>query len=321
MPTVNSTLSGSLAWAATQQSGRLGMSPVELQKRAHQRLAERIDLAKSRHKPLSILRQEARRIVDQYYEYEQPGLAKADREKLVEDVLGESYGFGPLEELFRDDSAREIMVLAHNQVIVKKGVDWLPTSTRFRDAAQYRSYLQRLTEVGEPLAPGLACALDMKLPNGYRVVGILPPEILDQPPLFVFHRGETPPPTGSTVIINESRPMPARTSGVVTNVGRPGLSAVSPSANTMRQVTAQGTPPPRSSPEVDPFAKVKQRVTERIVATCAAAGMYDLSQIPTAELQKVVEAHIGEVVAHERLSLEPAVLGRLTVEILAAMHR
>ena len=62
-PSSNS-ISGSTSWAASQQSGRLGMSPVELQRRAHQRLAERIDLSKSRHKPLSILRQEGRRVVD-----------------------------------------------------------------------------------------------------------------------------------------------------------------------------------------------------------------------------------------------------------------
>jgi hypothetical protein len=319
MPPLNTSSSGSSSWAATQQSGRLGMSPVELQKRAHQ---------------LSILRQEARRVVDQYYEYEQPGLAKADRERIVEDILGEAYGFGPLEELFRDESAKEIMVLAFNQVIVKKGENWLPTSTRFRDAAQYRSYLQRLTEVGEAVAPGLACAMDVKLPNGYRAVGILPPSILEQPPLVAFQRGEVPAPTGSTVIINQNRvvPVPATRSGVVANAPRPGLMPVTLTPSTIRQATGQevaapsprssgSTPPPRSKAEFDPLSKVKQRVTERIVTTCAAAGMYDLGQIPTAELQRVVEAHIAEIVSQERLALEPVTLSRLAVEILAAMNR
>jgi hypothetical protein len=319
MPPPSNTLSGSIPWAAVpQQSGRLGLSPVELQRRAHQRLAERIDLAKTRHKPLSILRQEARRIVDQYYEYEQPGLPKPERDKLVEEILGEAYGFGPLEELFRDESAKEIMVLAFNQVIVRKGDAWLPTSVRFRDAGQYRNYLQRLAEVGEAIAPGLSCAMDVKLPNGYRAVGILPPGILEQPPLVAFQRGEVPPAAGSTVIIHENRPLPVRASGAVANPQRPGFPP-KPAGSDPR--TSGSTPPPRSAPESDPLGKVKQRVSERIVATCAAAGMYDLGQIPTAELQRVVEAHITEVVTSERLTLDPPALSRLTVEILAAMNR
>jgi hypothetical protein len=323
----SNTVSGSTSWAAAQQSGRLSLSPVELQKRAHQRLAERIDLAKSRHKPLSILRQEARRVVDQYYEYEQPGLSKPDRDKVVEEILGEAYGFSPLEELFRDESAKEIMVLAFNQVIVRKGDSWLPTSVRFKDAGQYRNYLQRLAEVGEAVAPGFSCALDVKLPNGYRVVGILPPDILEQPPLVAFQRGEIPA-TGSTVVVGENRPLPGRVSGPVANPPRPGLASVSVPATAARRIPvpdaprASGiTPPPRSGVEFDPLGKIKQRVSERIVATCAAAGMYDLSQIPTSELQRVVEAHIGETVAQERLVLEPVTLSRLAIEILAAMNR
>lgn len=107
------------------------------------------------------------------------------------------------------------------------------------------------------------------------------------------------------------------------------MGSVSVSASTIRQIAAQegqgitsriGNPPPRSV-ESDPFGKVKQRVTERIVSTCAAAGMYDLSQIPIAELQRVVQAHIQEVVTLERLSPDASTLDRLAVEILAAMNR
>ena len=77
----------------------------------------------------------------------------------------------------------------------------------------------------------------------------------------------------------------------------------------------------RTLPEADPFAKVKQRVTERIVTTCAAAGMYDLSQITNSELQRVVQAHVMEVLTNERLHVEEHVQQRLVVQILAAMNR
>jgi pilus assembly protein CpaF len=336
MPPFSSAVSGTVSWSA-QQSGRLGLSPGELSKRAHQRLAERIDLTKSKHKPLSILRQEARRVVEQYYEFESPGISKPERDQLVEEILGEAYGFGPLEELFRDDTAKEIMVLASSQVIVRRGENWLPTSVRFRDATQYRNALNRLTEIGESSAiPGTASGsgFDLKLSNGFRAIGILPPSILDQPPLVVFSRIENSASSGSTIIGVENRPAAAtiRKSGAITNTPRSvmsGTTAIPVGEN--RQIPSQfgmdvakrsvATPLPRPTSDFDPFAKIKQRVTERIVTTCAAAGMYDLSQIPSFELQKVVQAHVLEVVANERLSLDDTVRERLVVEILAAMNR
>ena len=84
------------------------------------------------------------------------------------------------------------MVLAHNQVIARKGDVWLPTSVHFRDPDHYRRTLARLAGQGEPpFTPGRSrrAAIDVRLANGFRVVAVLPPAVLDQPPVAVFVRG------------------------------------------------------------------------------------------------------------------------------------
>jgi hypothetical protein len=173
---------------------RLIGSPQDMARKAHALLADRFAPAKVRHKPLSILRQEARRTLENLFDTEFPIVKKPDRDRMIEDILSEAIGFGPLEELFRDEGNVEIMVLAANQVIARKGEAWLPTSVRFKDATQMRDYLQKLASGGEPVAAGPqpGGAFDVKLANGFRVIGVLPPAVLDQPPLAVFVRGEPP---------------------------------------------------------------------------------------------------------------------------------
>ncbi len=321
---MNPPLSGTnTIWTTPSPNSRQGApSPAEMLRRAHARLAERFDPSKIRHKPLSILRQEARRLLDPYFEVEWPALSKPDRDKLIGEILTEAPGFGPLEELFRDEANQEIMVIAATQIIAKKVDAWVPTSVRFRDGGQFRSYLTRLLESGESLvqAPVATGGFDVRLSIGFRLIAVLPPAIMDQPPLVLFVRSEPVPiPRGASSVImsNLHRTLP---SGSI-------KSPIPPTATSSGVVA---TPPPRQSgfvamppPRVveDPHVRLKERVTERIIAKCAAAGVYDLSVIPSGELQRVIHAHVLEISMLERISVEETAKERMVLEILAKMNR
>ena len=90
------------------------------------------------------------------------------------------------------------------------------------------------------------------------------------------------------------------------------------------------TPSPRQSgfvttpaPRIveDPHTRLKQRVTERIIAKCAAAGVYDLSAIPSGELQRVIHAHVLELSMLDRVAVDETAKERMVLEILAKMNR
>jgi hypothetical protein len=331
---------------------RFGGSPLDLPRRAHALLAERFPLMRVKHKPLSILRQEGRRALEQFLDSLVPPPQKADRDKLVEDVLGEAAGFGPLEELFRDETIKEVMVMAAAQVIARKDAGWVPTSVRFRDPAHHRSYLRRVAETGEPLVPGgvsTDSAFDVRLPNGFRVVGVFPPDVLDQPPLATFVRGQ----------------LPAHLTGSGSSPALPALDATaSPSGSQSGRVSGSSvirTPAPRPQPAeppltnppaasgsftrpegvkptplpvpeapvtefvygspADPKERLRRRVSERIIRKCAAAGVYDLSDIPAAELQRVILAHVEELNGEERRKLTEHEVQILALEIFTGMRR
>ena len=115
---------------------------------------KRIDLARNRHKPLSILRAEGKRTLEQFYDQEGTALTRSDRDRLIEDILAESVGFGPLEEAFRDDAVKEILVLNGTTILGRKADAWMPLSGRFRDDDQLRTVLARWADAGEATSPG-----------------------------------------------------------------------------------------------------------------------------------------------------------------------
>ncbi len=300
----------------------------DLRKRAATRLAERIDLAKSKFKPLSLLRQDARRVLDQLLDQDAPTMGREDRDKFVDEILSQSQGFGPLEELFRDESVTEFMTMAFNQIINRKGESWLPTSVQFRDADQYRQILVGFAEFDPLRTSSVPSGYDATLPNGFRVVGILPPAILEQPPLAVFTRGSVP-----TVVAKSASgafPMPnaksgtisAPSSGSFTALPAPPLTASGTiNFNTTVRSGADSSSNSLSARMPDPFGRLKQRVIERLVSRLAAAGVNDLSQLPKQDLQKVIGMYVQEFSSVENLSLDESTQGRLTLEILTAMNR
>ena len=346
-------------------AGTGGVSWDDLRKKAHARLVERVDPVRNKHKPISILRQESRRTLEQFLEAEYPYVVKDDRGKLVDEVLGEAVGLGPLEELFRDETVLEILVLAPNQIIARRGVNWLPASVAFRDANHLRTILTRTLEQGESVLVGTDAksAFDVKLPNGFRAIAVIPPAVMDLIPLVAFTR--TTAITGSAVVATPNprtagvgnpmqsplsgshvfaTPAPRGASAIVTTPGPrsgpnlttgprsgAGLLAGSVFANDSIGSSSgiMATPAPRNPVEAgpnsgifgnDPYSKMRGRITQRLITKIAAAGVYDIQQIPKGEMQRIVSTMVEEANANDKLNLDATEASRMILEILTAMQ-
>ncbi len=319
-----------------------GRSPADLRRRCHARLAERFDPVRLRHKPLSLVRADARRQADQLLDADAPGLPRPERDRLAEDVLAALPGVGPLEELFRDEAVAEILVLSPGLVVAHKGGAWVPASAHFRDAEQVRAVVARYAESGVPLQPAspAAGAVDVRLATGFRVLAVTPPEVLNVCPTLHFTRGPAvaalTPGRGSDVLFTPA-PIGSRAgSGVIPRTARPvpagdshaggtevvSLAAVAPpSAATSGMLGSASGRLTTAAGGTDPFAKLKQRMTEKIIMRLASAGVYDLNQVPLPELRKFITLAVGEYCQQEGLAPDPDFQQRLGLEILAAMNR
>jgi hypothetical protein len=263
------------------------------------KLEDRMDTGASKRMPPSLLRQSLRSAAEQFADQDGRGLPRADRDRLVEEVLAELLGYGPLGELFADPGVREVLVAGPHAVIARRAAGaWGPTPVRFRDEDHLRAALDRLATHADPVG-GVTTSVnlfDLKLPNGFRAVGVVPPPALGHPPTVSFVRAEA-----------GAEPVPAAAAGAgsPTASSRPGLPPV----------------PPRTDPPADPLTRHRNRVMERLASRLASLGLYDLRRLEVGERRRVVSAYVAEYVAAEKLYLSDADQGRLVLEVLTAMER
>jgi pilus assembly protein CpaF len=109
------------------------------------------------------------------------GLARADRERLVDDIADDILGHGPLERLLADESVTEIMVNGPHDIWVERAGRLHETSARFTDDSHLRRIINKMVaQVGRRIDES-SPMVDARLPDGSRVNAIIPPLSLSGP--------------------------------------------------------------------------------------------------------------------------------------------
>lgn len=109
----------------------------------------------------------------------------ASREDLIERLVDEVFGFGPLEGMLRDDAITEIMVNGPSSIFYeRRGVLYRSDQT-FSDAAQLRALIDRILGPLGRRIDEASPMVDARLPQGHRVHAVIPPLALDGPLLTI----------------------------------------------------------------------------------------------------------------------------------------
>ena len=84
----------------------------DLKQRIHQKLIGKLDLTRVGDLEGDVLRREIRVVVEHLCDGENNLLNRSERERLVEEVLDETFGLGPLEFLLKDPTISDILILS-----------------------------------------------------------------------------------------------------------------------------------------------------------------------------------------------------------------
>src|SRR5262245_54954716 len=76
-----------------------------LKRLIHGKLVEKLDLTRLGDLEGDTLRREIRLVVEHLCDTENPLLNRSERERLIEEVLDETFGFGPLEILLKEPAS------------------------------------------------------------------------------------------------------------------------------------------------------------------------------------------------------------------------
>lgn len=178
---------------APMKTSRQNTSDFEaLKSHIHGKLVEKLDLTRVSELEGDSLRREIRVVVEHLCDTENPLLNRSERERLVEEVLDEAFGFGPLELLLKEEGVADIMINGPKNVFIEKGGRIQKSDVTFRDNDHLLQILDRIvSRVGRRIDE-TSPMVDARLPDGSRLNAIIPPLALDGPSLTIRRFGSNP---------------------------------------------------------------------------------------------------------------------------------
>ncbi len=106
-------------------------------------------------------------------------------EEIIQQLINESVGYGPLEALLKDDSITEIMVNGPNDVFIERNGKLEQLGVRFNNEEHIRHIIDRIIAPLGRRIDESSPMVDARLLDGSRVNAIIPPISLDGPSISI----------------------------------------------------------------------------------------------------------------------------------------
>src|SRR3954462_14176204 len=180
---------GSLANGGTDRNGK---SLDELKRIIHAKLVDKLDLSRVSDLAGDTLRREIRLVVERLCDTENPLLNRMERERLIDEVLDETFGFGPLEMLLKDPTISDILVNGAHKVYVERRGKLEKTDVKFRDNEHLLQIIDRIVSKVGRRVDETSPMVDARLPDGSRVNAIIAPLALDGASMSIRRFGSNP---------------------------------------------------------------------------------------------------------------------------------
>jgi pilus assembly protein CpaF len=161
----------------------------ELKSQIHRKLIGVLNLDRVSSIPKDRVRAEIGRVVERLLDEERVPMTTAEQTRIVEEVLDEVLGLGPLETLLKEPSISDILVNRYNKVYIERNGKLSETTVRFKDDAHLLHIIEKIvSQVGRRIDEAQPI-VDARLQDGSRVNAIIPPLALDGPCLSIRRFG------------------------------------------------------------------------------------------------------------------------------------
>src|SRR6201984_808190 len=158
----------------------------------HRKLIQKLNLDKLTDVSREEVRREVSLILEGIVHGESAPMNLQERERLVQEVLDEVFGLGPLEPLLADPTVSDILVNTHKHVYVERKGMLEATSIQFRDDVHLMGIIDRIVSAIGRRVDESSPMVDARLADGSRVNAIIPPLAVDGPCLSIRRFGRDP---------------------------------------------------------------------------------------------------------------------------------
>ena len=158
---------------------------LDLKSRLHEALLERLNLSVIDKVQTEELRREVANLAQQVLAEEKRPMRTEDFKLIVDELMHEVLGYGPLEPLLADPTVNDILVNSHDQVYVERYGVLEKTNVRFRDERHLLRIIDKIvSQIGRRVDESQPW-VDARLPDGSRVNAIIRPCAIDGPSLSI----------------------------------------------------------------------------------------------------------------------------------------
>ena len=164
----------------------------ELKAMIHRKLVEQLDMSKLNAEQTSELREQVRQVVISIIDEQDTLLNHAERQRLADEILDETFGLGPLETLLKDPKISDILINGPQQVYIERGGRLELTDVKFKDNSHLLHIIDKIVSPLGRRCDEVSPMVDARLKDGSRVNAIIPPLAIDGASMSIRRFGKNP---------------------------------------------------------------------------------------------------------------------------------
>ena len=138
------------------------------------------------------LKRDIKETAKEVIEEQDATISPGERRQVIQDIIDEIIGFGPINDLLEDPDVSEVMVNGPDQVYVEKNGRLVLTDVKFRDDEHVIHIIEKIVSPLGRRIDESSPMVDARLPDGSRVNAIIPPLALNGPTITIRKFSEDP---------------------------------------------------------------------------------------------------------------------------------
>jgi pilus assembly protein CpaF len=161
----------------------------DVKSKVHRKLLQSLNSETLRLISKERLRGEIGRAIEKLLLQENIPMTLPERDRIIEEILDEVFGLGPLETLMKDAAITDILVNNYNKVYVERRGVLQRASIQFKDDKHLLHIIERMVAAVGRRIDEANPIVSARLADGSRVTAAIPPVTLDGPALSIRRFG------------------------------------------------------------------------------------------------------------------------------------
>src|SRR5437879_3493412 len=161
----------------------------DLKSKVHRKLLQSLNSETLRLISKERLRGEIGSAVEQLLLRENIPMTLPERDRIIEEILDEVFGLGPLEPLLKDPAVSEILANNYRKVYVERHGVLHRTQVQFKDDRHLLHIIEKIVAAAGRRIDEANPIVDARMVDGSRLTAVIPPIAIDGPSLSIRRFG------------------------------------------------------------------------------------------------------------------------------------